>query len=177
MGEVKDTVFVKVDEVPIASISRRDDSYCIHWQTEFPDSVVIHALRSFYNRNTRDFGESYRRMVGKLFHSVDILWGPDDRIFQMTLDDFLAEDKFQEILGKEAPLYMRVNTPYADLLYDLERSKVAETPDRHIQVISHLDLSSQLPYLIQITNIKGVPLQAVPKLRSDLKEFLGVYGR
>ena len=171
MTEMQVLSDIKLDGQNVATVEVLEYSYYINWPTGMRNLGGFKALIDFYYGLKHDFGDDYRRAEGKLFDGT-MLFDVYGKGIRVPLEEFLDESAFQQLVMQTSAA-VRVNTPYGDLLYDIAQNNRY----RKVGVASHLDLSRQLPYLMQRTHATHLPQESLPELQRGLSLVLGRYGR
>mgnify|MGYP001567242818 CR=1 FL=1 len=145
-------------------LTERDETYYfLNWPTKITDAQAFSEIRKFYEALRTNFGDNSREIHGKAYHGLTSFCrnGPSP---EMSLEEFLNEAEFEQILRRQAPLGARISTPYGDFFYDMESSERQiidgeSVTQRYIAVMSHLDLSDLLPSLIFKTHRDKLTLE------------------
>ena len=122
-----------------------------------PVGAVFGLLRDFYHQVRTGLGKDYRA-ASKITNGVMLFSEAGHGVEIPSLETFLDQEQLCREAVQQQAIAMRVNTPFADMLYDLQRNPANP---RRICVVSHLDLSNPLGELIAQTHLdRGFGSQA-----------------
>ena len=152
-----------------------DEAYYVYWPTKLRDWQAFSEIRLFYEKLRRTMGDNHRAMPDKLSDCLLFFDKTGEESPKFSLEEFLNEAEFRNILRRQVPYDIRINTPYGDFGYDTELSE--EQVERKLASISHLDLSEQLPALIFKTHRDQATIEQQNLFRLHLQTQLAEYGR
>ena len=163
---------ITLDGVKIAELILRDHYYAIDWVTCVEDDIGIDTMRDFLASIER---EPYRTLPKDIGVYVDCIDKDERRKFQYetfrnSSSYFRRSVKQVQRTGMTG---IRVNAPSMDIWC----SGGAYEKTRKLGVISHLDLSQELPYLMQKTHSTRLDDVILPQIQGTLKQQIGRYAR
>lgn len=158
-----------------------DEAYHLSWPTKVNDEQAFSEIRLFYETLRKTLGGSPREIQEKVRNGVE-LFGMNWHSPEMSLEEFLDVNEFQQILRRQVAFGANIGTPYGDFFYDMEssESKIIDgilIRERRMAFMSHLDLSTPLPSLIKSTHAGQLSEEQVARISMDLQGRLARYGK
>ena len=153
-----------VDGSRLATLELYPKYYAIDWPTNAETERGINAIRDFFESIMAD--GSYRPNFDKDLFARFGDQPPQPKIDFHEFQD--SPDKVLDYFRKLGVDGIRVNGPYADVSFSTARE---------FGVISHIDLSDKIPYLMQRTYTTQLPDIVLPEITRELAQALGRYGR
>lgn len=170
---MEEPTIVKLNKNQVAVLDLREESYLVSWLAQVPDEEVFSHLRDFYGRLKNDFGDDYQKIIKAMPDSLCVFDISKKGIFA-PLEDFIEPGKMKAHINDVDAAFLRINTPYVDIVYKFPIT-LPNSSYGHLTIASHLNLSQQLPTLMQQTQTGLIPQESLPELAKGLELALSNY--